>query len=107
MKNEKEPGKVNESPYHFDKYAHLSNANSSDEFPPDLGEGYSEDVLIDVDGWRKNFRVGWYDHENKLWFIYDDTNWKVKINKKHMKWFYLPLASKDKKLKTSAPNADL
>lgn len=36
-------------------------------YPEDLGEGFSETVLIDPDGDRKNFITGWYDHDEKKW----------------------------------------
>jgi len=68
------------------------------EFPPreSSNPDISIDVLIDIDGYRKNFRVGYYnfpyDGLGGEWILYtsDDVT-------KHMKWMdILPLASKDK-----------
>lgn len=58
-----------------------------------LPEDMSVDVLIDVDGNRKTFRVGYYDidFETKegTWTLYGDE--RIDIELDHMKWTYLPL----------------
>lgn len=49
--------------------------NPGDKYPEDDGEGYSKDVLIDMNGKRKDFQVGWYDHDEKEWrFHVSDTS---------------------------------
>jgi hypothetical protein len=48
----------------------------------------SEDVLIDVDGWRTTFRVGYKDIRSNKWFTYADD---VDIDLEGMKWTTLPL----------------
>lgn len=53
-------------------------------------QGHSEDVLIDIDGWRKEFRVGWYDHERDIWYLHDKSMEKY-IERARMKWTYLPI----------------
>jgi len=56
-------------------------------------EGYSDDVLIDVDGNRKTFVIGWYDFDENKWEV--PYFLKTSIDLKHMKWMYLPLAKYD------------
>lgn len=51
-------------------------------------EGVTEDVLIDVDGERTTFLVGWYDHSDRTWRLYSDGSAYVT---RGMKWAYLPL----------------
>ena len=51
-------------------------------------QGYSEEVLIDIDGWRKKFRIGYYDIDNKMWLLIESTD---KIDLEHMRWTELPL----------------
>lgn len=53
-------------------------------------EGYSEDVLIDLDGLRREFRVGWYDFDDDKWRLHDKAMQKF-IDRKNMKWLKLPL----------------
>lgn len=53
-------------------------------------QGHSEDVLIDIDGWRKFFRVGVYDHEADEWRLHDKSM-QQHLDRKHMKWTYLPI----------------
>lgn len=55
---------------------------------PDHKEGYSDDLLIDIDGWRKNFTVGHYDFDEKRWYIHNPD---LTIESTAM-WQYLPLA---------------
>lgn len=60
------------------------------EFPPAKDEdGCSENVLIDLNGWRRDFRVGWYDHNNKQWMFHVDDISVLELD--HMTWTYLPL----------------
>lgn len=78
---------------------------SADQHPNDVetgkpmtdneGHGYSDNVLIDLDGWRKDFAIGWYDHDNKEWMFHQEDKSLLDLN--HMKWTYLPLAKYDKK----------
>jgi hypothetical protein len=63
-------------------------AFESHQLPENTGDGFSEDVLIDIDGMRKKFVVGWYDFDEKKW-VTDVV--AVKINQKKMKWLKLPL----------------
>lgn len=60
--------------------------------PNGIAAEMSEDVLIDVDGNRKTFRVGFYDidFETKggTWTLYDEDE---TIDLDHMKWTELPL----------------
>lgn len=76
---------------HEDSPFNHADWHNSDEFPSDkTGEGYSVDVLCDVNGNRKEFRVGWYDFDDKAWQFHDtDRSW---LEEKHLKWTYLPLA---------------
>ncbi len=61
----------------------------SNETPKDLGEGMSEYVLIDLNGHRKEFQTGWYDHDDKEWrFHVDDISM---LELENLKWCYLPL----------------
>jgi hypothetical protein len=53
-------------------------------------QGYSEEVLIDLDGNRKDFRTGWYDFDDKAWRLHDKAEEK-NIDLEHMKWTELPL----------------
>jgi hypothetical protein len=52
-------------------------------------DGYSESVLIDVDGWRKNFAIGWYDLDMNKW-INQDIHSQSELDQKNLKWQYLP-----------------
>lgn len=70
-------------------------AYGADEPPADTGEGYSDDVLIDYDGHRKHFTVGWYDHDEKRWMFREEDTSLLELE--HMKWTYLNLAKYDKK----------
>lgn len=64
------------------------------ELPDHSGEdGYSDDVLIDLDGNRETFRVGWYDFDEKAWMLYDTDS---AVIYEHAKWRYLPMAKYDK-----------
>lgn len=62
-------------------------AYGASELPPSIGEteGYSDDVLIDLDGYRKYFAIGYYDHDNKRWFVRDEDS-RQDLDLKHMKW---------------------
>jgi hypothetical protein len=69
--------------------------HTSKEYPTEVllegeKEGYSEDVLIDIDGYRNKFRTGWYDFDDKTWRLHDIEAQK-EIDLNHMKWTELPL----------------
>lgn len=52
--------------------------------PEDLGEGYSKDVLIDMNGQRKDFQIGWYDFDERKWcFHVSDTS---NLDLEKMEW---------------------
>src|SRR6187551_1002600 len=70
--------------------------NRSDVLPNESGllTGFSDDVLIDVDGKRKTFVKGWYNHDIKQWRS-GDEGFKGVV-KSEIKWQYLPLAKYDK-----------
>ncbi len=53
--------------------------------------GHSEDVLIDLNGERRDFRVGWYDHHEGAWLFHQDGVYESKT----MRWSFLPLAIYD------------
>jgi hypothetical protein len=59
--------------------------------PEDLGEGFSETVLIDPDGNRTNFITGWYDYDEKKW-ISDSVGYDVLTDK--LVYQRLPFAKK-------------
>ncbi len=60
----------------------------------DNKKDYSDDVLIDIDGNRKFFHVGWFDHSERKWRFRDaDT---PEIDLEHGKWCLLPLSEYDK-----------
>jgi hypothetical protein len=71
-------------------FTHWFDATDTPEEVKDKGEpmGYSDDVLIDVDGWRTTFRVGYKDTDSNEWFLYDHM---VTIDLEGMKWTTLPL----------------
>lgn len=74
----------------------FTNWHNSKEFPAEITlngepEGYSEDVLIDIDGYRKNFRVGWYDFDDKEWRLYDVVAQKEIDLAWDIRWTELPL----------------
>lgn len=85
-----EPGHKTESPFvaSFTMY----------EIPPfeDEDKSSSEDVLIDVDGYRKNFVIGYYSHNDHEWKNSETLiafEWK---DFEHARWFKLPIAKNDK-----------
>jgi hypothetical protein len=65
--------------------------------PPPVSEQdapMSEDVLVDLNGHRKDFVIGWYDHDDKEWvYRAEDTSL---LEFEHGQWMYLPLAKYDK-----------
>lgn len=67
---------------------HPSTEYPAEEVIKGEGQGYSEEVLIDIDGWRKKFRIGYYDMDNKMWLLVESTD---KIDLDHMRWTELPL----------------
>jgi len=75
--------------------------NNCDVFPPiamsvfkgkPYPESYTDTVLIDIDGKRKDFATGWYDMDDKVWRFDEDA---VQFDP-NMKWQLLPLAKYDK-----------
>lgn len=54
------------------------------------GNYASVDVLCDVNGKRKEFRVGWYDFEDREWRFHDDDQSWLEV--KHLKWAYIPIS---------------
>jgi hypothetical protein len=70
---------------------HPSTDHPAEEVIKGEGQGYSEEVLIDIDGYRLFFRIGYYDMDNKTWFLVESTD---KIDLKHMRWTNLPLDHK-------------
>lgn len=62
--------------------------NGVNDVPDDSEEGASEDVLIDMDGKRKNFQIGWYDHDEKKWcfHVHDTSNFDAE----KMEWRHIP-----------------
>ena len=74
-----------------------ANTFGHDEVPvPDSyteGMKITQDVLIDVDGNRDTFRVGWYDHDDGEWRLHDVNAMQYIDN--HMRWSFLPLAIYD------------
>lgn len=73
---------------------HFTNFHSMDEHPEEVnGEGYTDDVLIDIDGKRETFRVGWYDPERDQWYLHDK---KEHVELDVALWCHLPLIKNDK-----------
>lgn len=67
----------NESPGHT-----IYNTWMSVNIPPkDEEEGCSKDVLIDMNGKRKDFQVGWYDHDNKEWRFHASDTSNLELDK--------------------------
>ena len=65
-------------------------AHPMSEIPEDVrGEGYSEDVLIDVNGTGKIFRVGWYDFDDEKWWFHDQSA-ENNFDEDYAVWFKLP-----------------
>lgn len=59
-------------------------------------QGYSDDVLIDLDGHRKDYAIGWYDFDTKEWALDSEKFTQDDIDHEHMSWRRLPLAKYDK-----------
>jgi hypothetical protein len=57
--------------------------------PSNNGDGYSDDVLIDLNGLRKHFAIGWYDYDQKKWYFHQEDNSYFKPA--DMTWTYLPI----------------
>jgi hypothetical protein len=68
---------------------YLQIVHKMDEHPvSDSGSGESRLVVIDLDGKRKDFITGYYDHTDKKWVLNGDG-----IDMKHAKWMdILPIA---------------
>lgn len=65
-----------------------ANTFSHDEVHIHHPRGYNFDVLIDIDGLRQIFIVGWYDHEFGEWRVHSEYHSVTKT----MRWSFLPLA---------------
>jgi len=62
--------------------------HNGNELPPALeGQDYSESVLVDPDGRRKDFYIGWYDHDCKKWMFQCEDQVQ---HDEHLKWQDLP-----------------
>lgn len=57
----------------------------------------SFDVLIDIDGHRKDFYIGCYHTDYKEWTLKKEDTDDYEIDFKHAKWAYPPHAARDKK----------
>lgn len=49
---------------------------------------YSIDVLIDLNGYRKDWAIGWYDFSDKEWRFHQDDVSLLELDQ--MRWMYLP-----------------
>ena len=58
------------------------------------GKNWSVPVLIDLDGWRKNFRTGFYSFSAKRWFLLP-LGTGEKVNTRQMRWFYIEQLDED------------
>lgn len=72
-------------------FSHGSWHNGNEILFPVNEDGISSDKLIDIDGKRKTFRVGWYASDEKQWYYYHEEN-DQPIDQKNMKWTELPLS---------------
>jgi hypothetical protein len=66
-----------------------ANTFGPDEAPVEQAHGYSTDVLIDCDGERSHYEIGWYDHESKELILRDPLHI---LNTKTIRWSFLHLA---------------
>jgi len=67
--------------------------HDGNEYPYRLDvQGYSDSVLIDPDGTRNFFTIGWYDFDEQKWVNNDDHDL---TNKDKLRWQYLPLNKYD------------
>lgn len=70
-------------------------AFTMDIFPKKDGDsGESDRVLIDLEGDRTEFIIGYYDFIEKDWW--DDNGGGIIVDE-NMRWMYLPLAKYDTK----------
>lgn len=68
----------------LDREAHLLS-----ELPPAQDDGCnSDDVLMDIDGYRKFFTIAHYSFESARWVAHSEG---IEIEKT-ARWMYLPLA---------------
>lgn len=69
--------------------------NTIADIPADRDEdGYSDNRLIDLNGHRIEFAIGYYDHKNSRWIICDDDKRSL-FEPEHMTYQRLPLAKYD------------
>jgi hypothetical protein len=59
------------------------------EIPSLENDEKSVDVLIDIDGYRTTFRVGYYDMKMKRWELYDKTRLIDLIDLDDMRWQHI------------------
>lgn len=57
----------------------------------------SDEVLMDLTGERKVFRVGWYSFADRRWMTHDDNHGYALTGpaSRHIKWTHLPLVKYD------------
>jgi len=60
-------------------------------------EETSFDVLIDIDGWRKDFYIGCYHTDFKEWRLKKEDTDDYEIDLDNARWTYLPHTARDKK----------
>lgn len=70
---------------------------SINDIPEDKDEdGYSDNRLIDLNGWSEDFAIGHYDHNNARWIIHDDDKRSL-FEPEHMTYRRLPLKKYNEK----------
>lgn len=72
-------------------FSPFKNWHKPEEIPVNGTEYESEQVLIDVNGNRNQFAIGYYDKKDKDWVVYHSTEY---LELEHMKWTYLPIQRK-------------
>lgn len=55
----------------------------------------SDDVCIDVDGWRITYVIGYYDFDRKMW-MNNNGNEQDAIDQENLVWHYLNLSKYDR-----------
>lgn len=62
-------------------------AYSLDELPKLHKDGMSQAVVVDMDGWRKNFQIAHYDFDNNEWVFHEEDI--SLLDNIHAKWIDL------------------
>lgn len=62
-------------------------AHSLDELPKLHKDGMSQAVIVDMDGWRKNFQIAHYDFDNNEWVFHEEDI--SLLDNIHAKWIDL------------------